>query len=205
MAFENLFIRTKKSIAGIQFDAVVNEIHDGEIILTKNPVELGADVTDHAIIQPKTLEMNVVISDNPLGLAAFGVIIDNISGLFGTSTSENQTRSVSAYNALVQLAEKREPIEIQTGLKLYTNMVLTRHNVIRDKDTSRIAAIRLIAQEVLIVETKIVELSASQLQLGSARQQGTSPINGGRRENTTPSSSTQTSVLKSVTNWISGN
>ena len=57
MAFENLFIRTKKSIGGIELDAVLTETHNNQVRLTKNPVELGADITDHAVIEPKRLNI----------------------------------------------------------------------------------------------------------------------------------------------------
>ena len=54
MAFENLFIRTRKSLGGIQLDAVLSESHNNVVRTTKNPVELGADITDHSIIEPKS-------------------------------------------------------------------------------------------------------------------------------------------------------
>ena len=116
MAFENLFIRTKKSIGGIELDAVLSETHVNQVRLTKNPIELGADITDHSIVEAKRINIVAQVSDNPLGSAAFGQIIDLVTGLFGTSTTQNITRSNAAYAAIVQLMETREPIEIQTKL-----------------------------------------------------------------------------------------
>jgi len=62
MAFENLFIRTKRSIAGVQLDAMISEAHDNSVRLTKHPIEKGADITDHAVVEPKRITLNGVVT-----------------------------------------------------------------------------------------------------------------------------------------------
>lgn len=202
MAFENLFVRTEKSLGGIQLDAVMTETHTNQIRLTKNPVELGADITDHAIIEPKRINIVAQVSDTPLGVAALGQIVDLVTGLFGTATSQNITRSNAAYNAMVQLMELREPIEVQTKLKIYSDMVITNITTTQDKNSSRIALMNISLEEVLISESQIVKLNADQLAEGSPREQGSSADNKGRQEPITPNDTTSKSALKSVTDWI---
>lgn len=202
MAFENLFIRTKKSIGGVQLDGVISESHKNSVRLTSNPVELGADITDHSIIEPKIISIRAMVTDSPLGTAAFGEIVDRVSGFFGTATSDNQTRSQSAYNALVSLMEQREPIEIQTKLVLYQDMVITNISTIQDKDSSRIVEMIIDAKEVRIVETETAQLSPETLNAGTTRQQASPPNNRGRQEAQTPVSSTQKSVLKKGLDWL---
>lgn len=204
MAFENLFIRTEKSIGGIKLDAVLSESHSNELSLTSNPVELGADITDHSVIEPKKITIVAEVSDTPLGFAAVGQIVDNVTGLFGSSTEGNITRSNAAYNAIVQLQESREPIEVQTKLKLYTNMVITNIKIDQDKNSSRTARMIINLQEVLITESEIVQLSEEQLAQGSPREQGSPAEKSGRKEAVEPSETTNTSVLKSVINWVGG-
>lgn len=204
MAFENLFIRTKKSIGGIELDAVLTETHTNQVRLTKNPVELGTDITDHAIVEPKRLNIVANVSDTPLGTAAFGQIVDLVTGLFGTSTTQNITRSNAAYNAMVQLMEQREPIEVQTKLRLYENMVITSLSTTQDKNTSRMVSMVLTLEEVIITESQIIQLEPEQLEEGSAREQGSSAEKKGRQEPVTPSESTDKSVLKSVIDWVGG-
>lgn len=198
MAFENLFIRTKKSIGEIQLDAVISEDHDSSVRVTKNPVELGAEVTDHAIILPKIITINAEVSDTPLGIAALGQIVDFVTGLFGTSTSENLTRSEAAYNAMIQLQESREPIEVQTKLKLYKNMLITNVRVIQDKDSSNIVAMVIRLEEILIVESEIIKLTSEELQEGTIKDQASPSENKGRKEPIIPSDSTNKSVLKQI-------
>lgn len=202
MAFENLFIRTKRSLGGISLDAVISETHDVEIKSTENEIELGASISDHSVILPKRLTIVAQVSDTPLGAAAFGEIVDLVTGLFGTATSENITRSNAAYNAIVQLAEQREPIDVQTKLKFYSNMLIKKISVTRDKDTSRVVLMTIDLQEMLITTSKIVSLSAETLQEGSVREQGTSAEERGRVEAVEPDETTKTSVLKSVLDWV---
>jgi hypothetical protein len=204
MAFENLFVRTKKSIGGIELDAVLSETHTNQVRLTKNPIELGVDITDHAVIEPKRINIVAQVSDTPLGSAAFGQIIDLVTGLFGTSTTQNITRSNAAYNAMVQIMEAREPIEVQTKLKLYSDMLITGLSVSQDKTSSRIVLMTLNLEEALITESQIVKLTPRQLKQGSAREQGSSADSKGRQEPVTPTSTTKKSVLKSVINWVGG-
>ena len=202
MAFENLFIRTKKSIAGIQLDATLSESHTNTVRMTKNPIELGADVTDHVIIEPKRVSITAQVSDTPLGTAAFAQIVDNVSGLFGSSTEENVTRSIAAYNSLIAIQEIAEPIEVQTKLKLYTNMIIVGISTVQDKDSSRIVLMVITLEEALITASEIVQLSSEQLQLGSITEQASPSTNRGRQETVSPDDTTNTSVLKNVLGWL---
>ena len=202
MAFENLFIRTQKAIGGIQLDAVISESHVNEVSLTNNPVEFGAEITDNAVVQPKQINILAEVSDTPLGVAAFGQIVDLVTGLFGSSTSENITRSNAAYNAVIQLQEDREPIQIQTKLKLYTDMIITKVTTIQDKDTSRIVRMSIDLQQVIITQSEIVQLSEDQLRAGPAKEQASPAEKSGRKEATEPSAATNKSVLKTVIDWV---
>jgi len=202
MAFENLFIRTKRSIAGVQLDAMISEAHDNSVRLTKHPIEKGADITDHAVVEPKRITLNGVVSDSPLGLAAFAQIIDNITGLFGSATSDNLTRSQAAYNTLLQAQESRVPLTVQTKLKLYENMLITKIRTVQDKDTSRIVDMIIDLDEALITETQVVEFQADQLQLGKITEQASPEVKRGKQEPTAPTETTETSVLKTASDWL---
>jgi hypothetical protein len=204
MAFENLFIRTQKTIGGIQLDAVISESHTNEVSLTSNPVELGAEITDHAVVQPKQLNIVGQVSDTPLRLAAFGQIVDPVTGLFGTSTSENITRSKAAYKDIVQLQKDREPVEIQTKLEFHDDMIITNVSVQQDKDTSRIVRMSIDLQQVIITESEVVQLTEEQLQAGSATEQASPAEKSGRKEAAEPSAATNRSFAKILYDWVAG-
>lgn len=202
MAFENLFIRTKKSLGGIELDAVLSETHNNQVTLTKNPVEFGVNITDHAYVEPKKINIVAQVSDTPLGAAAFGQIVDLITGLFGTATIANITRSAAAYEAMVQLMEAREPLIVQTKLKQYTNMVIVALSAPQDKDTSRVVRMTIALEEVIISESKLIQIDPAQLAQGTTREQGSPAENRGREETIIPPAKTEQSVLKSVIDWV---
>jgi len=202
MAFENLFIRTKRTIGGIQLDSVIEETHTNTVELTQNPVESGVDITDHAIAIPKSLRLQAVVTDSPLGLASLGVIIDSITSLFGTSTPSNITRSQQAYQALVALQENREPIIVVTRLAVYDNMIITNIDVKQDKDTSQIVLLNIDLQQVIITQSQIISVPASDLPEGTTRQQASPPVDTGRQEPIKANDNTKTSVLKQLTDFF---
>lgn len=185
MAFlNNLFVRTKRSISNdnitVQLDGVLVERFSNPIRVTKNPVELGVAVSDHAIIEPRRYNMDAVVSDTPLGTASIGVIVDNITNLFGDTTGEGLTRSQAAYEDLVSLMRDREPIVVQTGLVTHENMLITNMTAARDKDTSGALFFTMDFEEVIIVETEVVARSESTLR-GDTKMGGASPENQGRK------------------------
>lgn len=62
-------------------DLVVSETHESTVTVTKHPVEKGADVTDHVRIEPKTLSLEVFVTNTP-------ITRDTIQGRGDTSTLE---------------------------------------------------------------------------------------------------------------------
>lgn len=202
MAFENLFLRTKKSIGGIQLDAVLRESHSNRVTLSNNPLELGADIVDHARVEPKELSLIAVVSDTPLGGAAIGEIVDTVTGKFGSSNEPNITRSNAAYNSLLDLQRSLEPIDVQTKLVLYENMVIVDIRVSQEADTSRSIELFIDLKEAIIVESEIVILTEEQLS-NSLKKIASSPDKKGRKAPITPSETTRTSALKTISNWVS--
>jgi len=202
MAFENLFIRTKRSIGGVELDATLRETHSTTVTATSNPVELGADITDNAAVEPVQLELQVAVSDTPLGLAAFTGLVDTVTGLFGSSTTNNLTRSQAAYNTMVEIQNQREPISVQTKLKLYENMLITNISVSQDKDTSRIVMMNISLKEMIIVETETVKLDQDQLKGNTTKQQASSAEKSGRKEAVTPGAGVKKSWLKSIGEFL---
>lgn len=198
MAFENLFIRVKRSIGGIQLDSTLEESHDNLIQLTQNPVEYGVDITDHAIVRPKKLVIRAIVTDSPLGVAAFTEIVDSITGLFGSSTSANVTRSQQAYNALVALMEAREPIIVTTRLVVYDNMVITGISTTQDKNSSRAVFLNISMEQIVITESQVVSVSEENLAPGATQKQASPAVEQGRQEPVTPNEDTNSSVLNSL-------
>ena len=151
--------QTIGGLAGIVIDATIREEHQTEAISTENPVEDGADVTDHVRLKNAQLTIDGVISDTPLGYAIIGNIqnvVRTVSTLFGKSA-----RSVDAYNDLLELQKSRQPFTVTTGLKRYKNMILSSLSVPRDYSTGRAIHFTAVFKEIRIVASKSGALSLS--------------------------------------------
>lgn len=122
-------------IGPVPLDVVVREIHESDLTITTNPVEFGANVADHAYVEPKRLRLDAVAGSRP-GIAA------NVAG---------------AYQALQRLQEAREPFDVVTGLSLYRNMLVHRLIVDRDSKFARVLFFSAELQEILIVDTETTE------------------------------------------------
>jgi len=202
MAFENLFIRVQRSLGGIQLDSTIEESHDNQVQLTQNPVENGVDISDHAISRPKKVQLLAIVSDSPLGVAAFAQIVDTITGFFGSSTSANITRSQQAYNALVALMDNKEPIVLTTRLVVYDNMVITAIATKQDKNFSRSVLLNISLEQVIITESQTISISEDNLLPGNTQKQASSPTDAGRKEPAVVSSETNSSVLSKISGFL---
>ena len=133
-----------RSMGGLVFDAVFEETHEAELEVTDNPVETGVVVSDHAFMKPLKVTLSAGVTDTPL--------------VVGTDDpfASDAGRSRRAYELLTELQKKAEPFDLQTGLKLYENMVCTSIRTSQDKDSSGALLFTAELREVIIVYTQVV-------------------------------------------------
>ena len=93
------------------FDAVLKLNHAGEIRLTEFPVQTGANITDHAIKLPKTLSLDIAMSDA-------------MDSYYAGGWSGHSSKSVNAFQTMVSLRDSRVLVSITTRLLSYSNMML---------------------------------------------------------------------------------
>ena len=149
-----------RTMGGLVFDAVFEESHESDLEVTDNPVETGVVVSDHAYMKPLKVTLSAGVSDTPLNPVAK----DKFAGV---SRGEAQTihellpdafiydsRPKQAFKLLQELQKKAEPFSLQTGLKLYSNMVCTSIRTSQDKDSVNVLVFQAELREVLIVNTK---------------------------------------------------
>lgn len=146
--------KTGANIGGITLDAAIHEDHVHESDITENPVEEGVEVTDHVQLKPAQLTIEGVITDAPLGYSIIGNIqnlVRSVQSLFGASS-----RSVDAFNKLLDLRQKREPFTVVTGLKSYDNMIFSRLSVPREAATGNAIHFTAEMKQIRIVESKTI-------------------------------------------------
>lgn len=109
----------KSTVGGVTLDATISEDHEFNSRVTNFPVEDGSIISDHIIKEPETLQITGIVTDTPLAiLAAFN-------------------RSIDAFNRLIQIYENRERISVVTGIRVYTDMVMTSLQVPRNVQTGQ--------------------------------------------------------------------
>lgn len=132
MALATLFGRRydKGRVGVVELDVTISENHTFNSRATNFPVETGGDVTDHIINDPDVLTLEGLVSDTPLNIFSFF------------------NRSIDAFNRLVDLHERREPVTVVTGLKVYQNMVMTVLDVPRTIETGQSLTFNITLQNI---------------------------------------------------------
>lgn len=140
------------TIPAFFFDMTRSETHSFETELTKNPIESGGNVNDHAIHQPDKFMCSVCVSNTPLeqtwdGHGVIGPIVLTLPGYPGKVTAAGVAppiaqRSLQAVGLQVDALEKNrvvaaldwlnerrlkvQPLLIATPIHIYEHMVLTK-------------------------------------------------------------------------------
>lgn len=117
MALTGLFSNKGNFIGEIEIDVIVNESATATATVTKNPVENGADINDHIIIEPMTFSATGVVSNNRTFFL-------------------DRTKSQVTWSDLLNLQATREPFTLIQGLESYDNVVIQSLTESQNKDTS---------------------------------------------------------------------
>lgn len=128
----------------VQFDTVIMEQHRSEMVITDNPVETGVVVSDHMYRQPRMLSLDAAVSDVRL--------VDTGADRF----ESDEGRAAAAWDFLTKLQESATPFKVQTGLKLYDNMVIAALTVDQNKSSAAVLFFRADLREVIRSTTEIV-------------------------------------------------
>lgn len=145
MSIINIFTKSAPTLAGMEFDAVLEDTLDMTAKITDYPIEIGARVGDHRIINPIKWTMTGAVSNTPIGpsvsdalggvISEFGggSVIASLAGLSaGYLAGSDQTRASSTLDILMQVMAQSETFDIDAGDIQLTNMTITR--ITRTKD-----------------------------------------------------------------------
>ena len=120
-------IRPTRRYGEITANVVVAESTNDTLTITKQPVQQGASITDHAYKEPTTFSTTIYFRDNP-------------------------AKSLSKiYQDLLDLQTSREPFDIVTPKRIYRNMLIATLGMTTDKSTENVLKISVAFQEVILV------------------------------------------------------
>lgn len=143
ITLQSLFGQDRK-IGEITVQVVVNESTNDILTITKQPVQQGASITDHAFKEPTVFTMNILQKDN----------------LF-TSLSK-------MYAEVLELQSSRVPFDVITPKRIYRNVLLGAIGQTTDKATENLLALSLSFQEIIIVNVVTTQLPRSRQRLAGA-------------------------------------
>lgn len=147
-----------RNLGGLVFDVTMEEHHEDSLQITEHPVEHGAAINDHAFKKPQTCTISAGVSD---------------------STPGNGDRaSIEMYDKLVELQAKREPLDIVTGKRLYSNMLIEHVSVVTDARSEHALFITAECREVIIVRTQAAAMPPRSRQAKAAKTGGTEDKGG---------------------------
>lgn len=155
---------TGRNLGGLCFAVVLEESHEDKVTITEHPVEQGAKISDHAYVEAASLTIRAGHSD-AMGMGA----------------------SREMYEKLLELMRKREPFEIVTGKRLYSNMLIEAISATTDATTEHGLQVTVQCREVLIVKTQTAKVPPRSRQKSAGRT-GQSADKGQKQAKAAPKS-----------------
>ncbi|TXE22174.1 phage baseplate protein [Serratia ureilytica] len=145
-----IFHQQSRKIGVVVPDVVVSEKHSDKLEITNHPVEVGAAVNDHAYKQPSEVVMEC-------GFAGGGSLLD-----FVDTAKVGLQLGLSPHDTYVKLLEMqsdRQPINVITGKRTYSNMLISAIEVTTDRTTENVLMATLTLREVIITSTSTVQVA----------------------------------------------
>lgn len=208
MSLVNIFTRSAPTIAGYEFDAVLEDTLEADVTLTGYTIELGFRASDHRIVNPFKWSLVGAVSNNPLKTSVtdfFGALAQESSGLLATVSGLSssflsgggETRASATLDFLITLMTTGEPFDIDAGDIQLTNMVIARLRRTKDPENENGLIFECDMQEYPTLETVLRKNQplTSQLREGDPSfSQASATVNNGEMTGVTTSASTLTTV-----------
>ncbi|WP_339053366.1 phage baseplate protein [Arsenophonus endosymbiont of Crataerina pallida] len=147
-----LFSQRSRKIGLLVPDVIISEKHHDTLEITEHPVELGAEIADHAYKRPAEVTMEV-------GFSSGGSLLD-----FWDTAKVAIRAGLSApeiYQQILALQASRQPFDVITGKRKYKNMRIRAIEVTTDKHTETVLMAILTLRELNITQTQTVNIKST--------------------------------------------
>jgi hypothetical protein len=139
--------RQRRLIGDLVPMVVIREAHTDRVQLSEHPLEKGANIADHAIKLPVQLQLEYRWSSTPQGAG-----LTLTGGLLQYSIQQ-------VYEKLREYQDNFVLLDVTTGKRKYSNMILLALEVMTDRLTENELAVSATLQEVLLVSAVTTNLS----------------------------------------------
>ena len=190
----DILLMSNRSIGGLIPNVTIEEDHTDSLTITKHPVQLGATIADHAYLNPQQLVMKVGWSDSS----------DITSELYsGTIFTEPINNVTDIYQAMLAIQASRLLIDVITGKRTYSNMLISKLQTTTNEDTENSLILVVTMEQVIIVP---INAPSNTSQIGTVNNQASpqstaDPLSLG---NVQPVSNVTQSLVNSIVSPIPG-
>lgn len=137
MSLITLITYERPSFSGFEFDAILEDTLEASVQYTDYPIENGARVADHGIIQPIKWALTGIVSNSPLtpiatdftgaltNLIDDGRVAQLLGSVTGLLSGSDDSRASTMLKSLIELMVLREPFDVHTGDLSLSGMVIT--------------------------------------------------------------------------------
>lgn len=132
------------SIAGIEFDALIEETKTLSATVPVYPVENGFPVSDTIILDPLRIQMTLYVTNTP------------VTWLYRHGSSKDRVRRIC--EALESLWLDRRLVKIVTSDTIYTNMGITSLTIKKSRETGYAREVSLAAQKVRVTDRETTQI-----------------------------------------------
>lgn len=150
----------KRMIGPITVQVIVSEDTQDQLTITRQPVQTGASITDHAYLEPTSLAMRILQQDTSLG-----AVLSTFTG----------NGLAAIYQQFLDLQSSRTPFNVITPKRIYKNMLVATLRQTTDKSTENILALDVTLQQVILVSIGVTTVSPSN-QGNKAKTQATQNV-----------------------------
>jgi hypothetical protein len=135
----------------IAFDATLRRVHQSRVEVTDHPVEDGSTVTDHSRRLPKRLQLDIIVTNDPVIVDAVENAQPSVAG------GDPKSRAQDAWAALEDAQERGDLLTVRTWLKDYESMILEDMNAPRDAATGNVLSATISLRELITATTETVQ------------------------------------------------
>jgi hypothetical protein len=128
-------------------DCTLELTHNNSCTTTNSPVENGTAITDHVILNPRTITMSGFVSNDKYRLFAFN---------FPYQNEDSQTKK--AYDIFNDIYKNKYLVSIDTGLEVYENMVIESMSFPRSAENINALRFSISLKEVVLVQSETTAL-----------------------------------------------
>lgn len=139
------------------FDAVFKNDHNLSQKITENPVQTGANRTDHSYSLPAVLQLEIGMSD----------VMDSFTPSQWGSDDSEPTKSVAAFQKLNDWKDNGTPLNITTRLKTYDNMVIENISALDTIETIYGLRCTVVFKQIFVAEVETSTTNARPAVLNS--------------------------------------